>query len=48
MTEPLSEELARLTKENTQLKIKNAALEKFCGQLSEIIDRLMAAQRKEK
>jgi Asp-tRNA(Asn)/Glu-tRNA(Gln) amidotransferase C subunit len=41
----LIEEDAKLKIENAKLKIENAALHQFCEQLSEIIDRLMAAAR---
>jgi hypothetical protein len=43
---PPREDLARLERENRRLLIENAALERFCGQLSEIIDRLSAEKRK--
>jgi regulator of replication initiation timing len=38
--------VAAVLEENKKLKIENAALEKFCGQLSEIIDRLSAEKRR--
>jgi Asp-tRNA(Asn)/Glu-tRNA(Gln) amidotransferase C subunit len=40
--------VAAVLEENKKLKIENAALEKFCGQLSEIIDRLSATTKVKK
>jgi hypothetical protein len=39
-------ELARLERENKRLQTENAALHRFCAQLSEIIDRLTAEKRR--
>jgi hypothetical protein len=46
LTAPAPSDLARLERENRRLLIENAALERFCGQLSEIIDRLSAEKRR--